>query len=299
MELFRALAAFAEPPAAEHARLSRLLGLPAPPAQAEYTSVFLLHLYPYASIYLSAEGMMGGEAQDRVAGVWRVLKQTPPPEPDHLAALLSLYATVAEWEEAESGAARRLLRRQTRKALLWEHLACWLFPYLEKMEEIAPPFHRAWAQLLRSALAAEIEALGPQASLPLHLREAPPLPHPEEDGMDAFLDGLLAPVRSGLILTRADLARAAKRLGLGMRLGERKFILRGLIFQDPPSMLGWLADDAREWTHHHLRLAGVTGDVGRFWVARSDAAAATLKALQAEAHRSAGWRERDRDASTR
>lgn len=289
MELFRAIAAFAEPPAAEHARLAHVLGLPGSPSQAEYTDVFLFQLYPYASVYLGEEGMMGGEARDRAAGVWRVLKQAPPAEPDHLASLLALYATLAEWEEAESDPAGRLLGRQTRKAFLWEHLACWLFPYLDKMDEIATPVYRAWAELLRGALLAEIEDLGPSESLPLHLRQAPALPHPGEHGMDAFLQGVLASVRSGLILARADLAGAARRLGLGLRLGERAFILRGLIAQEPSAMLGWLAESARVWADRHRHLVGATGDVGRFWMSRAETAAALLEALQAQAAQP--WRE--------
>ncbi len=283
MELFRALAAFAEPPAGEHARLARVLGLPVIPSQAEYTEVFLFQLYPYASVYLGEEGMMGGDARDRAAGVWRVLKQAPPAEPDHLASLLALYATLAEWEEVESDPAGRLLRRQTRKAFLWEHLTCWLFPYLDTMEEMASPVYRAWAQLLRRALLAEIDDLGPPDALPLHLRHAPGLPHPGEHGRDAFLGGLLAPVRSGLILTRADLARGASDLGLGIRLGERKFALQGLLAQDPQAILGWLAAHAHGWAGRHRGVIGDTGDVGRFWTQRAESTATMLRDLRAQA----------------
>ncbi len=280
MELFRALAAFAEPPADEHVRLSHIIGLSRCPSNEEYTRVFVFQLYPYASVYLGEEGMVGGDARDRAAGVWRVLKQNPPAEPDHLASLLALYATLAEWEEAEHDPAGRLLRRQTRKAFLWEHLACWLFPYLDKVEEIATPVYRGWAQILRSALCAETEDLGLPERLPLHLREAPELPHPEEHGMGAFLQALLAPVRSGVILTRADLARGAGELGLGMRLGERKFALRGLLAQDPTAVLGWLEDCAQSWASRHRRLAGITGDVSRFWTERAESTGKLLRELR-------------------
>ena len=36
--------------------------------------------------------MLGGEARDRIAGFWRALGLVPPPEPDHLAVMLGLYA---------------------------------------------------------------------------------------------------------------------------------------------------------------------------------------------------------------
>src|SRR5437764_4107878 len=114
MEIFRALAVLAEPPERpEVARLAALLELGGPPSASEYTETFVFRLYPYASVYLGAEGMMGGEARDRVAGFFAALGQTPPPEPDHLSTLLATYARLSvppETEDAgggEGGARRR------------------------------------------------------------------------------------------------------------------------------------------------------------------------------------------------
>src|SRR5439155_18086233 len=147
--------------------------------------------------------------RDRGAGFWRALHLTPPAEPDHLAALLGLYAGLAESERAATDEARGLLIRQSRKALLWEHLLSWLPPFLRKAQELAGPAYARWAELLRDTLAAEAREVGPADLLPLHLREAPPLELTEDTGAATLLDALLAPVRSGLILARDDIARAA------------------------------------------------------------------------------------------
>src|SRR6185295_7023627 len=87
MELLRALAVLAEFPGPEHARLGELLQLPGAPSRAEHTELFEFQLWPYASVYLGPEAMLGGESRDRVAGFWRALQLTPPPEPDHLSVL--------------------------------------------------------------------------------------------------------------------------------------------------------------------------------------------------------------------
>ena len=145
MELFRALGALCEPPAPAHRRLADALQLDGEAAGDDYAELFLFQLYPYASVYLGAEGKLGGEARDRVAGFWRALGLVPPAEPDHLAALLGLYATLAEAEQDEQDAARRLLRRRARHALLHEHLLSWCGPYLDKLGELAPPFYRRGA----------------------------------------------------------------------------------------------------------------------------------------------------------
>jgi hypothetical protein len=279
-ELIRALAVLSEPPGPEQTRLGEVLGLDGVPGPAEYTEVFALQLYPYASVYLGAEGMLGGDARDRVAGFWRALHQAPPSEPDHLAALLGLYAALADHEIAELDPPRRLMWRLSRNALLWEHLASWLFPYLDKLREIAPPFYRSWAALLAHTLAAEIERAGPAETLPLHLRLAPACPDPRRDGAEVFVRGLLAPVRSGLVLTRADLARAARDLGLGFRLGERRFILTALLSQETHGMLAWLSTEARSWVSRHEAHEPVAGEVAKFWAGRAAAAAILLESAR-------------------
>ncbi len=255
IDLLRALAVLAEPPCPETAWAARALGIDSPLDAADHDDLFLFQLYPYASVYMGAEGMLGGEARDRVAGFWRALHLEPPPEPDHLAALLGLHASILEAEAAEADPARRLLRRQARTALLHEHLLPWLPPYLVKVGEVAGPGHRRWAQIALEVLAAEALAAGPAATLPRHLAVAPPLPDPRSEGAEAFLQGLLAPVRSGLILVRADLQRAARELGLGLRAGERRYSLAALLGQDPGPTLGWLAAEAEAWRERHARWA--------------------------------------------
>ncbi|HKX19869.1 MAG TPA: molecular chaperone TorD family protein, partial [bacterium] len=290
-EVFRALAVLCEPPADGHARVCDALGLAAAPDAAEFTDLFVLHLYPYASVYLGAEGMLGGEARDRVAGFWRALHLTPPPEPDHLAALLGLYASLLEREGEEREPARRALWGQARAALLHEHLASWLPPYLDRIEALAPGSYRSWAELLRASLAEEAaraadaaappDGSPPAVALSAHLRAAPPLPDPRRDGSRAFVTGLLAPVRCGMILTRADFVRAAQDLGLGLRVGERKFALAALLSQAPEAVLDWLAGAARGCAARHAAHTDIMGAAAGFWSNRAAAAAHLLDDLGA------------------
>ena len=114
VELLRSLAVFAEPPDDEHARLADALGLEHVPGASDYSDVFLFQVYPYASVHVGPEGMMGGEARERVAGFWTALGYTPPAEPDHLAALLGLLATLGAAEVALEGAERRLAAQSQR-----------------------------------------------------------------------------------------------------------------------------------------------------------------------------------------
>ena len=285
MELFRALAVLCEPPSKEAASLAGALRLGALPTASEYTDVFVFQLYPYASVYLGAEGMLGGEARDRVAGFWRALGQTPPAEVDHLSVMLALYARLAELEEEERDTVRRESWRQARKAFLWEHLASWLPVYLAKIALVAPPFYRRWGELLAQALGEETRRLGEQPTRPLHLRETYGLADPRaaSASTEEFLQSLLAPARTGIILVREDLSRAARRLNLGSRIGERRFVLRALFGQDARALLAWLADECEEWTARHRRHRRLFGAVGEAWEEKSERAARLLRELRDEA----------------
>jgi hypothetical protein len=269
MELVRALAVLAEPPSSGAERIADVLGLGRAPSRADWTGLFQLELPPYASVYLGDEGQLGGEARDRVAGFWRALGLVPPVEPDHLAALLGLYAGVGEAEAPEAA----------RRALLWEHLLSWLPVYLAAVQAHAPRPYRRWAEILEETLLAEAARLPSEGLVPLHLRAAAPLSDPREEGLEPFLSALVAPVRSGMVLTRADLGRAARELGLGLRVGERRFALRALLAQDAEATLGWLASEAEAWAERHRRHDDVLAPVGEAWAERAERASALLAEL--------------------
>ena len=284
MELFRALAVFAEPPERPGAgRVAEALGLGALPETSAYTDVFVFRLYPYASVYLGAEGMLGGEARDRVAGFLAALGLAVPQEPDHLSLMLGTYAWLSESHASAPAGPRREYLLGARRAYLWEHLLSWLPVYLDKLAQFAPPFYRRWAETLRAALDAEAEALGPQSALPLHLREAAPLADPRESSTDQFLQTLLAPARSGVILLRDDIARAARALGTGVRAGERRFALRSLMGQDAAGALARLAAEAEGWESLHLARRPAHGPVAEWWAARAASTAGLLRALGEDA----------------
>jgi TorA maturation chaperone TorD len=293
VELWRALGALSETPRPELQAIADLLDLGPLPSRAAHGELFLFQLYPYASVYLGAEGMMGGEAEDRIGGFWRALGQVPPPRPDHLPLMLGLHARLGELEAGadasgavRGGAAARW--RHARGAFLWEHLLSWLPVFLAKLAGLAAaadPFYLRWAGLLREALREEAASLGQPARLPLHLRAAPDgLVDPRAGaGSEAFLRSLLSPVRSGMVLVRADLARAAHELGLGLRPGERRVALASMIEQDAGAVLGWLAGEAAAWAALHRPELHLSPRLASFWQGRAEAAARLLRELAKEA----------------
>ena len=359
MELLRALGSLIEPPSPQHAGVAAALGLPEPPSPWEHQRVVASQRWPYASVYLGAEGMMGGEARARIAGFHRALgldrtlgldrKRTPvaaadgntdgSTEVDHLAALLDLLASLDHWRGEDRrwrgegrppatgpnpspspspsdsrsrnpapDASHRALLAHATSALVQEHLTPWLRPYLASFDGCGSAFYEAWAALLDRALdaveadmeerparpefaeplpIAPLAALpvappaAPSAALPAALRAAPGLPDPRRAGGDAFVAGLLAPVRCGMVLVRDDLTRLAHDAGLACRAGERRYALAGLLAQDPGATLLRLSRRAEEWRD---RLAGRgPARIAEWWSARAGGTALLLLRLAGEA----------------
>ncbi len=278
-ELLLALGVLSERPHPTHARVGAALDLDALPGPAEYTHVLGLSVVPYAAVYLGPEGMLGGEAADRVAGFWRAVGHVPPAEPDHLAALLGLYAALVDAEAAETDQARAVLRRRARSVLLWEHLLSWVPAFAHAVAGAGSCFYADWAALLVEALVAETATVPSPDTIPLHLREAPGLPE-EVDGARALAQALLTPVRSGLVLSRSDLARAARQQGLGLRVGERAFVLASMLEQDAVAALDWVAAEADRWGERHRHDLSILGPVAAFWADRAETTAAVCRARQ-------------------
>jgi nitrate reductase delta subunit len=291
-ELLRALGAVASSPPPQCSQAAEGLGLPAPTA-AEHTGVFVLSAPPYAAIHLGGEGKLGGEGMDRVAGFWRVLGLTPPADADHLGALLMLYAELGDAQTAAHGERSRGRLRRAREALLWEHLWSWAPGYLTAVGRLGTPSLGPWARLTLRALARETRLCTAPAALPLALRAAPPPlgagDAPDETGWAGpapgagghLLDLLLAPVRSGVLLTREDLREAADAAGVGYRLGERRYTLAAMLGQDGAATLGWLSGFARRWASWHIEQHPVPGpDPRRWWADRAAGTAVALRELQ-------------------
>ena len=273
-ELLRALGSVVLTPPPGNEPVWHALGL-APATGAEHTEVFVLGLPPHAAIYLGEEGKLGGEGLDRVGGFWRALGLNAPEDADHLGALLMLYAELglAELTAGNERSAEQL--RTSRQALLHEHLWPWLPAYLRAVSDLRVSTLAEWASLTLAAVIEEHEHSTPAPLLPLALREAP-APLSAEDSVDELLDALVAPIRSGVVLSQRDLQAGAAVAGVGFRRGERRYALRAMLEQDAPATLGWLAERARAWTEIHRE----HGDdpTTAWWRARAESTATVLAA---------------------
>jgi hypothetical protein len=273
-EMFRALGALAEAPTGS---VAVAMGLKAPLDRSDHTEVFGFHALPHASAYLGRDGMLGGEVAARVGGFWQALGYPPPESPDHLASLFGLYAGLGERETTDPDPAHRAMLTQARTALLWEHVLPWTGVFVEVVRHARiAPWDR-WADLTEEALVEEWTRLGESpAGMPRHLQDCPP---PLDETFEVA--HLVAPARTGMVLTRRDLVRAARTFGLGIRLTGRIPTLEALLGQSPGEIIAWLADHARRWEHRHRERPGPT-QINAYWADRAANTRTVLGAILAE-----------------
>jgi len=233
-KLLRALGAVAADPAA-----AADLGLPSA-GTTGHDEVFTVNCPPYASLY-------AGDDQGRLAAFWATAGLDPPAEPDHLAVLLDGYARLGEAGKDDA-----------RRVLFGEFVWPWLPAYLGAVSDLPPGPLTGWAELTLDALRDEREQdrdldLGPGGALPWALREAPPpVRLGEPGGPDGELpEGLLTPLRSGMILTRRAVAAGAEQVGAGQRIGNRRRALGAMLAAEPERAARWLAGEADRWARRH------------------------------------------------
>ena len=291
MELVRAYAALFEAPTSELRGVAESLDLPPVPSPAAHASCISFQRFPFGSIYLGPEGMMGGEALDRISGFWQVLGVEIPKEPDHISSLLGLLAQLLDQEQSEDGAGSDSLWARAIETLLHEHLLPWTTLYLESFETAAVPFYQDLAAGLRRLLEDLSRGRG-GARVPLWLEQSPGLDDPRDGSEhEAFLSQLLAPSRTGFVLLRDDLARLGDELGLGVRAGERRYVLRAMAGQEPAGSLGWLSSFAEEWSDRLVQGQDGQGTLAQFWSDKARRSAALLRALASEP---LGWSQTER-----
>lgn len=288
VELIRALGVFCEPPADEHTRLAEILGFSKSPCADAYQEIFCNDLPPFASVYLSNEGVMGGEALERISGFWQALQREVPHEPDHLSRLLGLAAFLEEKQISAGEPARALLIQRSRAALFWEHLLPWMPTYLDRVESIAKDtVYGDWARLLSETLLSDFECLGPLENPPRHLAASSGLPDPRRKGAAQFFSSLFAPVQLGFILLAEDLNNLADEIGILPKDHDRQAILKDLLREAPKETLGGLADMAYERSCYISEKWSSLGELCSHWERRAKESGEMLQQLSQDLEKEA------------
>lgn len=272
----------AHSPTNQHADFAAALDLPNPGDLRQWriahTATFVQQCPPHASFIVGNDGNIGGEAADRVADFRRMLgAKIVPGQVDELADLLADYAELVTRATDDARA------QHARAALLWEHLLAWLPPYLDGIARSAPSPYAQWARLTRDVLHLEADSVPAPTRLPLHLRAAPAAADLlAAETAEQAIRLLLTPIASGVVFTRADLARAPMQAESGSVQKSRAIVIQYLLEQDGPETLAWLAQEARRQATARAAEQPYLGCIATFWSDRATASADALTAMAAE-----------------
>lgn len=200
-----------EPDAAQIERARAVLGAGVNGSTADalataHTELFLLNVYPYASVYLQANGEMNGARAQMLQRLYEQFEFAPASlrqvgAADHVGLMLQFLDAVGD---APALAA----------LLDWAPVLC----LAVEREPGAQPFYCALARETRQRLFLHARAAGTLE--PLH-HETLPLATDDQDSLRAVVHFFLTPARCGVFISRAQLGNLARRLGLRLPFGSR------------------------------------------------------------------------------
>jgi hypothetical protein len=72
-----------------------------------------------------------------------------------------------------------------------------------------------------------------------------------------------------MLLTRADISRAALQLGIGARVSDRRFVLLNLLSEEPRGTLTWLSEEAGAWESRHASWRPALGTIAEYFGRRA------------------------------
>ena len=116
---------------------------------ARYTHLFVLNVYPFASVYLERDAALGGERAGFTRGVLETLglEVEAGIAADHAAVLFTALAALLEREAAADQPLEIERARHAQRSLLAEHLLPWIPHFLDAVERSDEGLYRAAAAL--------------------------------------------------------------------------------------------------------------------------------------------------------
>lgn len=202
---------------------------------AEHYRVFGLNVYPYAGVFLSVEGLMGGIQADAAADFYAQIGFQPSGDADHIGAQLGALAWLAGAEadalaDGQMGQVARV--RGLRRRFLDERVLTWLPALAKAVESQGAPLYTAVAHLAlelavddRAALGDDLMAVGEPFGLP----PAPDLLADPKTSLRDIAVFLTTSAHAGVYLSRDDITRLALRHRVPTGFTDRTTLLHNVL----------------------------------------------------------------------
>lgn len=202
-------------------------------AAAAHHDLFQFNVLPYESLFLAADGLLGGSVSHAVSHSyqqvgWQV--DAAASSPDHIGHELGLLAFLSAAEAdawADDLLPEAVRMRQRQSDFLQGHLLRWLPPFVLAIRRQAHPFYAKLAALTLALAADHVTAF--VATDAFTLPPPPDLLADEKTGLKEIAAFLMTPLHSGLFLSRDDVARLGRAHQLPRGFGGRAQLLTNLL----------------------------------------------------------------------
>ena len=208
-------------------------------AAATHQHLFGFNLFPYASIFLASDGLLGGDVSNQASQQYQqagFAVDTAATSPDHIGHELQFlaYLCAAEadaWRDKLPLIAQRM--QQLQVDFLQKHLLYWLIPLATAVSAQQEPLYSQITELAVQLVHDHATDLAQQQlSIPLSSYALPTPPDilaQEKTGLRRIARYLTIPPYSGLFLSRDHIGRLARQLDLPRGFGSREQLLENLL----------------------------------------------------------------------
>lgn len=251
---------------------------------------------PFEGAHLDRERQIGGPGTDALHGLFRAAGFRPDVrsvDVEHLGTSLRALAFLSgaeadALEDAHAGATERVQALSRR--LLDEHVLRWVPTWVAAVRRTERAFPIALATSIEDLLLMHREALPGEPSS-FEFPEAPSLLDDPDTGLREIGEWLASPARSGLLITRGDITRLGRGLGVPRGFGSRSQLVINLLrsasrFEVLEGLVAALDREIVAFVEALSRPSyeGVRPLVAP-WIARAEASRATLHRIESAAGR--------------
>ncbi|KAA3657708.1 MAG: hypothetical protein DWQ04_27280 [Chloroflexi bacterium] len=196
--------------------------------------LFRLNLFPFESIFLATEGLLGGPVANQVQQMYEqsgYMVNTSATSPDQIGHELAFLAYLcgAEADAWEDGLENTAVSIQTHQhTFLQHHLLRWLPPFVLAVEAQGNPFYSILANLVLD-FASDHASNAEIVVNPHRLPDLPSLLENDKTSLKDIANYLITPAYSGFFLSRDHISHIAREHQLPRGFGNRSQMLTNLM----------------------------------------------------------------------
>ena len=223
-------------------------------ANAEHQGLFGFNVLPYAGVYLTDDGKLGGHIHQDLNSWYTAFEFEPSNDsgmPDHIGTQLAFLASLCRFDVQAHDASPADLLIPTihyqQGEFLGNHVVTWIFPFLMALKGQQNLFYSEIAELTEALVISHCIDVGLHRDTAFALPAMQDILSEKKTGLKDIAAFLCRPAHSGIYLTRTDIRRIAGSLeiptGFGDRIQTLSNTLRSAVtFDTLPSLISQLRD---------------------------------------------------------